>query len=562
MTRTKLLTTLAGATALGAALWAPAASACGCFTPPDPTVPIVQAGERILFAVDQGMVTSHVQIQYAGTAAEFGWLLPLPSVPTLELGSDEVFTDLYATTQPKYRLNLTFDSSCPQAKNFPGPAYSATDGTNASEAGGGSSPGVSPLVVQDSIGPYDYAVLKADSKDAMLNWLSTNRYFVPAGTDDTVAPYIRPGSYFLALKLRSGKAAGDLQPVVLHYASDAAMIPILLTSTGAQENMGVQVWMLGQGRAIPRNYHHTVINDALIDWQKSGANYNEVIIKAAGEAPGSHTFVTEFAGKSTVMSNQLSYPGRFGDTAILAAQPTALSFVNYLNAHGYARQNVYPAPLKAILAKYIPVPPKLAAQGISADQFYASYQYYTTSTYYAKDLTDWTVDYQPQVMTDAIVEAVIKPTLAAGALFNVLPYLTRLYTTISPKDMNKDPVFSFNRGLPDIANVHEAKMKVGCNSITGSENSAWLTTEQGWNLNYPNGRFKAAALDLSTMPASLRIEILREEGLPVLATDNLQVISTTVNKAQGFGCSASGATALLMGLWPAAWLLLRSRRRS
>src|SRR5262245_35658829 len=70
------------------------ASACGCFTPPDPSVPIVQAGERIAFAMSGGTVTAHIQIQYQGTASDFGWLLPLPSVPTLDLGTDELFTQL------------------------------------------------------------------------------------------------------------------------------------------------------------------------------------------------------------------------------------------------------------------------------------------------------------------------------------------------------------------------------------------------------------------------------------------------------------------------------------
>jgi len=36
------------------------------------------------------------------------------------------------------------------------------------------------VVEQASIGPYDYAVLKADDESAMLQWLSDNRYFVPA----------------------------------------------------------------------------------------------------------------------------------------------------------------------------------------------------------------------------------------------------------------------------------------------------------------------------------------------------------------------------------------------
>ena len=91
--------------------WSRPARACGCFAPPSPAEPIVQAGERILFAVRNGVVTAHIQVQYAGDAKDFGWLLPLPSVPTLTVGSDELFTQLNAVTQPRYIVNSTFSSA-------------------------------------------------------------------------------------------------------------------------------------------------------------------------------------------------------------------------------------------------------------------------------------------------------------------------------------------------------------------------------------------------------------------------------------------------------------------
>src|SRR6476659_8916943 len=105
--------TLTSLALLGLALgYTSDASACGCFTPPDPSVPVVQAGERIAFAMQDGQVTAHIQIQYAGNAGDFGWLLPLPSVPTLELGTDELFNQLITLTQPKYRLNRTYEGNC------------------------------------------------------------------------------------------------------------------------------------------------------------------------------------------------------------------------------------------------------------------------------------------------------------------------------------------------------------------------------------------------------------------------------------------------------------------
>ena len=529
------------------------AEACGCFTPPDPTVPIIQAGERILFSVKDGEVTSHVQIQYSGDAKDFGWLLPLPSVPKLELGTDELFTQLYATTQPQYKMTVQYDQNC-VVNNYPG----GTGGGSGTGGSGGFS-GVdagsagTPLVVQDSIGPYDYAVLKADSKDAMLGWLSDNRYFVPAGTTDSVTPYIHPGAFFLALKLKSGNSTGDLQPIVLKYTSDVGMIPITLTSTGATENMGVQVWMLGNGRAIPRNYHHTVINDQAIDWVRSGSNYNAVIIRAVGEAPEKHTFVTEYAGSSTVMRGKLAPVGRFGLQTELAAQPTALDFVRYLYAHGFALPptmgffgaQVLPGQLKAILAKYLPPP-----SGVTADQFYSNFQYWQSHA---------VLDYQPILIASEIWSRVVEPTQAASALFDALPTLTRLYTTISPADMNKDPAFSFNPGLPNVANVHLATMQVSCDSSHyGVESSAELTTEQGSHLRFPHGRSGAPEYDINAVPASLRIEVLREEGPPIVMLDNSQKKSVPMNPPSTHGCSTAAGAAMLLGLIPG---LRRLRRR-
>jgi len=45
------------------------------------------------------------------------------------------------------------------------------------------------------------------------------------------------------------------------------------------------------------------------------------------------------------------------------------------------------------------------------------------------------------------------PTL--GALLRQYPYLTRVYTRISPDEMTVDPVFRFNAALPDVSNTHD-----------------------------------------------------------------------------------------------------------
>jgi uncharacterized protein (TIGR03382 family) len=518
------------------------AEACGCFVPPDPSVPVVQAGERILFSIESGKVTAHIQIQYAGNAEEFGWLLPLPSVPTLELGTDELFNQLITQTQPKYRLQRRFEGDCVFNRVARGPGGPAP--TSAGSGGGAfedASGGPTPLVLRDTIGPYDYAVLRADNKDAMLGWLDANRYFVPAGTDGAVGPYIRPGAYFLALKLRSGQSAGDLQPVVVHYSSDLPMIPIVLTSVAAQPNMGIQVWMLGAGRAIPRNYYHTVVNDALIDWGSAGQNYNDVIIRAVGEAPGKHSFVTEYAGSSTVMRNVLNAPGRFGSRAALEQEPDAVAFVNTLSWSGFS----FTGQLLSILTRYIPVPPKMAERGITAATWIGSLSTFLSDDYRRRNPNDfegWAgVNYQPVQMAAEIWERVVDPTLAAGALFDRLPYLTRLYTTLSPEDMNKDPVFSFNPALRDVPNVHQATLTYFCNVFNSADirtTPAHLVTAQGFVVRYPYGTGAGTLVPAATLPFAAGIEILREEGPPEVVTDNTALIRRRLSPQSG--CSAAG----------------------
>ncbi len=562
------------------------AQACGCFTPPDPSVPVVQAGERILFAMSNGQVTAHIQIQYQGSATDFGWLLPLPSVPTLQLGTDELFNQLTATTQPKYKLNRVYEGNCSFDPSRFGGLANSGQATPGVASGGDTSHDPSPLVIQASIGPYDYAVLKADSKDAMLQWLSDNHYFVPAGTDATVAPYIHPGAFFLALKLHSGNSTGDLQPVVVNYASDLPMIPIVLTSVGAKPDMGIQVWMLGAGRAIPRNYYHTVIDDAVIDWNNAGQNYNDVIIRATKEAPGRHTFVTEYAGSSSVMKNLLNAPGRFGSNTELAAQPDIQHFIDYLFAHNYGTApsnsnfgggpvppfaQTFSSQLLSILQNYVPAPAPLAQQGVTAQSFYQQIDYYLgqDQAQNPQDFAGWAPNYAPQMMATDIDTRIVQPTLQAGALFDQFPYLTRLYTTLSPEDMNKDPVFSFNASLPDYGNVHQATLTYHC-GFFGQNNAATtpatLKTADGWVVSYPNGT--GTSFSPPNLPASSQIQTVGEEGPPDVVTNNAEVIQNSLGQS-GSGCAValgsratettSGVLLLLLAM---GGLLFRRRRTS
>src|SRR3954463_2133969 len=91
------------------------ADACGgtfCDSGPQ-SMPVDQKGENILFVMDGANVEAHIQIQYQGDAKRFAWVVPVPTVPDVSVGSQQLFSNLLAGSVPAYGYNTNFDcTSC------------------------------------------------------------------------------------------------------------------------------------------------------------------------------------------------------------------------------------------------------------------------------------------------------------------------------------------------------------------------------------------------------------------------------------------------------------------
>lgn len=526
------------------------ASACGCFVPPNFSVPAVQAGEEILFVVDKGRIEMHIKITYQGPASEFGWLLPLPAVPTasdgmpgFEVGSDELFYELEQRTQPNYKLNVS-QAHCFKPNVSSGCSSSLGGSAAVSLPSDPKITTVNVVVNQGLTGPYKFAILRADDKSAMLQWLMDNAYAVPGGTEDAVAPYIRPGAYFLALKLQAGAKVGDLQPIVLSYPGDLPMIPLQLTAVGATPNMGILVWVLGGARAIPRNYAHVVLGDAKLDWQGGGVNYKELVTQAVGEAPGKHAFVTEFAGSSRLMANVLDPPGRYSVVASAAKLTDPVEFLERVLPVENAKSPIVAgfAPtsqLLGILSSYIPMPAQLVTEGVTAAEYYLNARAFLQSDRSVRPevyagIAAKLAAFDPAALAAELTTRIVTPTLRVSSLFHDggPPRLTRLYTTLSPADMNSDPVFGWNAELPEVANTH------GGDVITSCAGSVDVSTEQGFQIHYSAGAGPRGSR--LPAPASLRIELLRDSGPPEVLVDNTEAIKEALtNAGSPQGCAAA-----------------------
>ncbi|MBT9559124.1 MAG: DUF2330 domain-containing protein [Myxococcales bacterium] len=469
-------TTFAGIAA-AAVLTSPVASACGGFFCSQ--VPVDQVGEQILFAVDGNNVTAHIQVAYQGDAESFSWVLPLPSVPTLGVGTDLLFTALRGVTDPRFFLTWESVSGCSGGDQcFPSPEAGGGDGV---DAGDGGENGPVVVLVEGEVGPYDYKVVQSDSGDALFAWLNENGYDQPEASKPLVGHYVNQEFVFLALKLLKDKSAGDLQPVVVSYTSEEfACVPLKLTSIAAADDMPVTTWVLADSRAIPMNYFHVTLNAKAYPWlecasgywwggdtTKCSTAYTDMVSDAADQANG-HAFVTEYAGTSSKMAEQLWSEGRYNLDA-LKSKTDPMAFLQEMLSQGFPRTS----STQDIIRKWIPKPASVPEDCDDDPEFYtwnmeSCLQYMPDD--YVFDATGFAADLDAKI---------VKPSEEAQRLFDLHPYLTRVYTQISPDEMTKDPIFSFNPDLGDVSNEHTATATPVCKPGESTASSVKLTYPDG-----------------------------------------------------------------------------------
>jgi hypothetical protein len=497
----------------------PAAACGGLFCA---RTPVDQAGEKILFIQDGDTVTAHVQIQYQGDAKDFSWVVPVPTEPTLGVGSDNLFVQLRNTTRPTFTLNMSTDGTCK--------AESRMNGSTAGVPSQAAAPGGVTVVSQAQVGPYDTAVIKADDPGALKKWLTDNAYVIPAKLDPLLAPYVAGKYFFVALKLTKDRSAGDVQPIVLKYKATKPGIPIRLTSVAAIPNMAVYVWVLGDTRAIPENYRHAIINEARIDWLNNGQNYSQVVTDAMNEA-GGQAFVTDYAGDAAGVSLDAFKTDNFKLDA-LRQTSDPIRFAALVQQQGYfttnAQFNGGPASSSygqqvAFFKRYIAKPDSL--KDVDDQTFYSDLSRYAAQLNAAQTTVDTTKAVQE------LQDTFVTPFNDIRAQFAKHPYLTGLFTTMSPEQMTQDPTFLFNPELPKVANAHVADGIVKCSSGVSYNDAPILIKLKNGTTFYAQRSVGTGARIV--MPATERIELLKPNGPASLVADHHALIQKVLAGESG-----------------------------
>ncbi|MCA9527289.1 MAG: DUF2330 domain-containing protein, partial [Myxococcales bacterium] len=320
-------------------------------------------------------------------------------------------------------------------------------------------------------------------------------------------------------------------------------IPLRPTATAANRDMGIIVHVLGSARAIPVNYRHVVINEGAIDWVSGGRNYTDVVSQAADEA-GGRAFVTDFAGRHAGGVSPLP-------AEAIAALGEAPTWEDVLRSGLVVDADV----ARVLAASITETAPGLdPAQAVACPRCYG----------------DDEVTLDGAAFVHRLREEVEAPRLAIARLFETHPYLTRLYTTMSPDEMAEDPVFDENPDLEDAWNLHLATRYITCDESGPRFDEAVIETASGLRFALRDGqnpdairRQNGETVRGAGVPAAAVIEQTLVAGQSRILTDRRRVLAARYGASgggEGCGCTAGGGRPATLGLLLLGLVGLRRRR--
>jgi len=497
------------------------ADACGgtfCDGGPPVVMPVDQTGEDILFIRDGDHMEVHVRIEYTGAAERFAWVVPLPAIPAVSVGSEPLFVALQTATIPNWTTLQTFED----------PDDDPSGGWSGFLGGDDSEPEQPQVVLEESVGAFEIVVLQGGTAASVLEFFDANDYAYDPQAAPIIQQYLDEGFLMTAVKLSAGASVEAIHPLVFRFVGDEPCVPIRLTAVAAREDMGIRAYFLAHERWSPLNYKHVELNAAAYDWASTGSlSYVELLSLAVDEA-GGQAFATDYAGPSAAVVRPSIWAPTWAahDWANSSASEAMVS----LRMFGLLGFNGIPSQLRVILHNYVPVPPTWE---FTDDQFWLDFWLHP-------ELIDTPAWDGPAFAAD-FQELIVEPGAHAVAMLEALPYLTRLHTTMSPHEMTLDPMFQPSPDLPDVVQTRVA----GAHVFKDFEwTRYWLpTTLEPDGMVATNARVCIAEdgdwPSFAGMPRALRIEQIPAMGPAQVLIDNDEIIRSMIDAYnEGSPCAA------------------------
>ena len=220
----------------------------GCFFPDSMYRDLYESAQKavILYGNSTGNYTEHLilSVSFEGDAEDFAWVIPVPNMPEIAVTDAELFWELSEFTAVEV------------------PGGGGGFGCFGGGAVGPPEDGVD-VIEEKVVGPYATAILSATNATALVDWLNTNGYVFPAEGEEIVSEYIEKEWYFVATKINAieegtgyALAEGAIEPIVLSFASNETVYPLLISSLSATDATPPEVllYVFADHIMVPEQY--------------------------------------------------------------------------------------------------------------------------------------------------------------------------------------------------------------------------------------------------------------------------------------------------------------------
>jgi hypothetical protein len=225
------------------------AFADGCFIPRY-SVDITEPAQKAIIVYENNRENLILQVKYDGNVSDFAWVVPVPSYPSVNASEPLLFADLAHLTAawPQEKTGYL-----PLFLAFGIMFYGGTFGTAGITGINGGE-----VWETGNAGIFDYAIISANTSQALVGWLNTNGYPFPMDKLDVLDSYVNKSWYFVAIKLNVSKDAeglsdGTVQPIELSFNSSQIVYPLKISSVSSEES-DVLLYIFADQLMVPSQY--------------------------------------------------------------------------------------------------------------------------------------------------------------------------------------------------------------------------------------------------------------------------------------------------------------------
>jgi hypothetical protein len=257
---------------------------------------LLEPEQRAVLYFDHGSETLLLQVASQGARTDFGWLVPLPSKPTVSvLKDDELpFEELSRSTQGGRNLYRGLGPGAAGVQEKP-----------------------VTVLERQKLGMIDVAILAANDAASLESWLKRHQFKVPDGGREVLKTYVDKGWCLTALRIRAAKLrkmrdAGDslqqLPTLRFRFDAEKPVYPLEISSrnSGFTEllvyTLGPETMDLSPAGAQPGMQEEALPDLAVMDFTPSGPpSYQNLGLRrsaaALGLSPSAQVFVGKWRGR-------------------------------------------------------------------------------------------------------------------------------------------------------------------------------------------------------------------------------------------------------------------------